>query len=892
MPRSWRICSLVAKIAISISAATISLQPHAAAQQASTGRHDSSDYGAGGHRDTSTDQAGGMPQGAVYDPQGNLRQEEKDHFTTENGIKRKTEKEIWDFDPKYHLNLSVDYKYNVDGGIKSEDVTHYGPRGERIWEETTEYKPNGYLTKDWKLGHWTSNFTAYKFPAGQPSTPPSVSLAPIDTHVGLLFPRDFRTGDKLVGSFWPSGYAEGFKGVPGLSEYSFNVPLYRLPDGSPEWSGLEVGVKGDGYFPVNPNGRFEVHLPPDWTGPLQLQARPVDPIPGFPYLSVPLDAGSPVAAPSFPQDQRSSFGQKWLENERRDDLEDLWNEAYDLEEDLDEAYAQPNPDWEAIDNMEDDLDDCYDEIDDVISLLPKQAVQDLAHALANEAKSFVDSANNVNLTQEEKEEVKDATGWADFLQNEAEQNSYIVQLSDAGQETPYWTSQILNQDKLGALRGQFGGDPFAIGLRYSCKPIVPLASTGREVYFMPPAGLTPGLNNYQIDSPGISETILPVFYMTLSMSADQLHLHKGQSTMYHVTLDGVNGLSGSAWSSPFFPGDLVSPSELPAGQSPASIRTGLITLTVTNQSTGTITMTDQFRELDAQSFAPSGSYKIDGPLTAVRDGNFSITGVARAYLTPVAGIGSTPWPPTPSTPYPPLNFSYKPTLGYSYLPPGGQSPVINCGDESTETPPASTAPPDSAPPSSKTNAGGNPPAGGTTVKPADNPAASGLPATREAAQELVKEAKKKLGNAKRNIESARSDAKSAWFYMSSHLAMAWDGYKDWQNDWQMAKLRLKDAEEAVRKANQNLAEHPGIDAANALGLAGAERAEAQKEQQKTRQRLIDEASDFDKSKLGNAEDEVRQAEAEQAAAEQELRAAEAALSKFPLPPVQPPPAQK
>jgi hypothetical protein len=127
--------------------------------------------------------------------------------------------------------------------------------------------------------------------------------------------------------------------------------------------------------------------------------------------------------------------------------------------------------------------------------------------------------------------------------------------------------------------------------------------------------------------------------------------------------------------------------------------------------------------------------------------------------------------------------------------------------------------------------------------------------------------------------------------MNGHLAMAWDGYKDWQKDWEKAKIRLKDAEDAVKKANQSLAEHPGIEMANALGRADAERSEAQKERQKTRQRLIDEASDFDKSKLSNAEDEVRQAEAEEAAAEQELRAAEAALDKSPPPPAQPPPAQ-
>jgi len=901
MPCSWRICSLVAKISISVPAMAITLQPLAAAQQPNTGKQDASDYGAGGHRDASADQAAGVLQTEVYDPQGNMRQEEKDHFTTENGIKRKTEKEIWDFDQKSRLKLSVDYKYNVDGGLQGQDITHYGLRGERTWEEITEYKPSGYLTKDWKLGLWTSNFNPYKSPAALPSSPTPASgtapFAPIDTHIGLLFPRDFHPGERITGSLWPSSYAEGFKGLPGLSEYSFNMPVYRLPDGSPEFSGIEIGVKGEGYFPVNPNGRFELSLPPDWTGPLELQARPIDPIPGFPYLSIPLEAGSPVAAPSFPQGLKASFGKNWIEENRRDWLEDLWNEAYDLEEDLDDAYAAEHPDWGAIDDMEDDLDDCYDEIDFVMSLLPKQVVKDLAHELSIEATQFINSVGSRNLTAEQIEDVKDSTGWAKFVESEADYNSFIFRLGGVGQETPFWTSPILNQDKLGALRGNFAGDPFEFGLGIHCKPIVPLASTGSETYFMPPSGLTAGLNNYQIYTPAFQETILPVFYMTLSMSADQLHLHKGQSTMYHLTLDGLNGLPGSAWSSPFFPSDLVSPSELPAGQSPDSIRKGTITLSVTNQSTGTITMTDEFRELDAQSFAPSGSYKIDGPLTAIKDGNFSIFGVARAYLTPVAGIGSTPWQPTSNFSLP-LDFSFHPGTGVRYLPADSSNPpaVLNCSDDAPKPATGATAPADSAPPSSNTTTT-TPPAGSTTEKPANQPTTAtppttpASPATPEAAQKLVEEARKKRNQAKRKTEEARWSAGRAWFYMNGHLAMAWDGYKDWQKDWEKAKIRLKDAEDAVKKANQSLAEHPGIEMANALGRADAERSEAQKERQKTRQRLIDEASDFDKSKLSNAEDEVRQAEAEEAAAEQELRAAEAALDKSPPPPAQPPPAQ-
>jgi len=131
-------------------------------------------------------------------------------------------------------------------------------------------------------------------------------------------------------------------------------------------------------------------------------------------------------------------------------------------------------------------------------------------------------------------------------------------------------------------------------------------------------------------------TEMPVFYMTLTMWADQLNLHKGQSTTYYVKLDGLNGLSSSAWSSSFFPSDLVSPSELSGGSgassAPGNSQSGYITLAVTNESPGTITMKNTFSTLDAKLFAPSGSYQISGGVGAIADGGFNILGVARAYL--------------------------------------------------------------------------------------------------------------------------------------------------------------------------------------------------------------------------------------------------------------------
>jgi hypothetical protein len=83
----------------------------------------------------------------------------------------------------------------------------------------------------------------------------------------------------------------------------------------------------------------------------------------------------------------------------------------------------------------------------------------------------------------------------------------------------------------------------------------------------------------------------------------------------------------------------MSPAELQGGV-PDSSRKGTITLTITNQTPGVITMKNVYVELDAQSFAPSGSFQFDGGVGAIMDGSFGISGVARAFLQPQWAWGS------------------------------------------------------------------------------------------------------------------------------------------------------------------------------------------------------------------------------------------------------------
>lgn len=636
--------------------------PPAPPPQGQTSQQPNSDYGPGGHaviqqnpaQDTLQGIVSETPRGQapqhnaasdelsgtvinIYDPKNVLRRREIDFSIPPAGQNIETYGIL--LDDKGHPSANVEFKYDLHGGLSYSDYTHFGLHGERTAEEVTNYRADGYEIKDWSLRthQWYSSFNAYKNPAQAP--PPS------STNIGVLFPRSYLPGETVTGSLWPSSYAENFKSVPGLSEYSFPIQLYHLPDGAPEWSSLEIGVKNDGYVPVNPNGTFSLHIPYDWKGPLQLQARQLNPVAGAGPTGAQLNIDPPAAAPTLTNNEFPAAAANLLDSVAKNHLIDLWQDACDDEEILDNLYAETTPDWARIYAVRDELDDIYDDIDDIEDDLPPQEIVSLAQQMLQEADDYHDwLEKQPSLSTDDRAELLDSASWADFLDNEIGYNKFLAGWGPTEHLLqPFSTNPIVTQGKLDVIRGSFPLDPSDTYLHIDSLPIAPLAATPGNWYFMPPPNLTAGQHNLYIDSPLFPETIFPVFSMTLTMWADNLHLLRGQSTTYHVTLNGLNGLPGGAWGGSSDPTDLVGSSELSAAQKAAgSARKGYITLSVTNGSPAIISMLDQLHVLDASFFAPSGSYKLDGSVEALQTGSFAINGVARAYLEPEIGIGATP----------------------------------------------------------------------------------------------------------------------------------------------------------------------------------------------------------------------------------------------------------
>ncbi len=733
---------------------------------------DSSDYGAGGHMNATVNQATGELTGQVFDPHNTLRREVKETYSIDGGTKYESERVVYDFGLKGNLLDKCDYKFDLKGGLSYLDNEHFGLHGERTWEQKTTYKPDGYDTSTWHFGldykhAWSDETTTYKPPPTAPGKPATLNAQPLQApppsllQVGVLFPSDFHAGETVTGSLWPGTYAEGFKTVPGLSEFSFPIEVAHLPDGTPSWSSLEIGVKDDGYSTVNPNGTFSLHIPSTWTGPLQLQTRDFYSLPGAGPSNALLDIGNPVAAPTLPSNLVSLKVTGIVKADNLKYLKHLWNLAYDLENDFNAAQDIKDDEfyWATMGDLEEYEYYLWEEIDSVIETLPPGDVAQLANDQIKMADEDIKTLEDGPQTAENVADLKDLNGWADFLDDEAAHAHWLAGDRVSLEATPYWTNPILTQGKLAALRGEFYNDPLDTNLHIGNNTIWPLAGTGSELYFMPPINLMPGFNNLILDGPGMPPTEMPVFYMTLTMWADALSLRKGQSTTYHVKLDGLNGLSASAWSSSFFPSDLVSPSELSGGtgasSAPGGSQSGYITLAVTNESPGTITMANTFTTLDAKLFAPSGSYQISGGVGAIADGGFSILGVARAYLQPELGFGY----PLGSTPPATSGFGdsiWNPSTHLDYNPASttGLYSLASCPSSLDDTPCSSgTLPPNAA------TVGDTAPVQSTTPAPTD--AATIRAAAAKAlndAQQAEQKADKDLTDAKKEADDAFQDA--------------------------------------------------------------------------------------------------------------------------------------
>ena len=343
-----------------------------------------------------------------------------------------------------------------------------------------------------------------------------------------------------------------------------------------------------------------------------------------------------------------------------DYLNYLWFKVTDYEEEFEDADADGAPNW-VLDEIEDDQDAAQDMADYLASRLPLDAVRALATRKAAWER-WLDDTFHGGMSLVHKDNV-------DYYENYAvPQDYYFGHLL-----RPLLSQPILQVGRLGVLRGDFSGDADSLRVDVDGSPVRFIASNRSSYYFMPPEA-TPGPHTLNVLN-GPFGYSFPVFFMSLSMSIDISTLHTRSfptSTMWHLTLSGLNGMPASYWSAGggYCP-DLVPLADLgtlPAGfQLNDRTRQGSIVLRVTNDSPQVIAIPEVAGNvrtwvLDAQSFAPAGVFHLDAKANALRDGGFSIFGLAVATLKPIPGAPHVPdFQPLPPSGRPPLEGSFSPS---------------------------------------------------------------------------------------------------------------------------------------------------------------------------------------------------------------------------------------
>jgi hypothetical protein len=597
------------------------------------------------------------------DPKGIVREDgEIQYGTMPSGATERIEETRVYFSDHGTLQSRTISDWDFSGKLTSYQLTDYSFRGYKISDHITKYETEGHVESSWnpRTYDWSSTTIPYTGAASPAATltQPGNNLGTqmnwnlrVDYKIGCLFPLDYHAGDQFSGSCWKANYAEAFKTVPGLYEYTLPIKTYALQDGTPNWSDLEIGIKGYGYTPLSSDGRFCVHIPKDWKGALQFQLRQPDYLNGTTPYTTNFQIGDPVASPPLPQNLMPSSFQSQIDYEAADHLVDLWNEAFDYEEEYRWVQAHGESYFGELWEIEDDLDDVYDEIDYATDFLPSSYIVSMAKRMAQRNRDLNSELRTNNLTPEQEIALQEYDRWANFLDGEARYFSNPFVLTTPFSYTPYWTSPIVSQDKLGVIRGPFTGNPFNTDFRIGTTYVPPIGMTPNLYYFMPYDGLPAGENTYTIDSPGMPLTTMPFDYMWMTLGANPLRLHKGGKTDYWVKLDLKLGVTGNLWksawgNSSFFPSDLVSPSDLGGQPMPGPGQKVTVTLKITDMSPTVLAMKNQFFTLNYGSFGSDGSFETTGTGTAIADGGFAIQVDAHMFPMPELGLGL--WPGTSS----------------------------------------------------------------------------------------------------------------------------------------------------------------------------------------------------------------------------------------------------
>jgi len=197
------------------------------------------------------------------------------------------------------------------------------------------------------------------------------------------------------------------------------------------------------------------------------------------------------------------------------------------------------------------------------------------------------------------------------------------------------TPPVALAGRVNVIRGPLSGDGSKTTVRVGDRAVSIVAESPRAVFFQIPDDFPAG--NFRISlEDGGRRVELPVTVLRMTMAADQLKLHKGQTTKFHVTISGPESWDATAWRAGV-PSDLCDvpaiTKKFPEFRPPPPGGEGFLLFSITNLSPSVIAIEEFARSLSKKDFS-SGAYTYDGGVGAVTDGGFGIHGEVQAFLAP------------------------------------------------------------------------------------------------------------------------------------------------------------------------------------------------------------------------------------------------------------------
>lgn len=213
----------------------------------------------------------------------------------------------------------------------------------------------------------------------------------------------------------------------------------------------------------------------------------------------------------------------------------------------------------------------------------------------------------------------------------------------------YSLSPILQPGQVGIIRGPFDGNCSDTRVSVNDQPAKLLAESPYGLFWEVPPTMTTGSATV-IFQDGPNGASFPVFILGIAMTAEKLHLLRGESTRFNATVFGPEQLPDSAWTSAVAP-ENISADDLRRLASdfnpPKPGEPGALFFRLENISSAIVTMSpankgEAFTRTLTKNDFKSGPFKHDGVIRSKQTGSFTINGLVVAYLNPTRGAPLTP----------------------------------------------------------------------------------------------------------------------------------------------------------------------------------------------------------------------------------------------------------